>query len=1785
MQQLPVLTKQQQKTLLDFHKSSKPGETQYLNPADPKHKKFITTMLSAAGRTEEKYPHLHRAIASAKGFPKTPKGKNAKEKVHLVDAGKTADGKTTVTVWARSSANNVTKGGNLMVFDGDNDKLLAQGENIAVRNGFVACPTRSLTAKPAGKKLSVIYMGHNTEEDGKTRFFSFATNAEVADQGIQVNVTDPRIKISGNTQIHIAVGRTGGAPANCDYVYIEPKNEPEPNAYLIAPFVGNVGLSGSINLPALTIADFSTSIFVNNGSGNTQEVARSTQHTPDSKVISSFSVGGAPNILQWNFPYDQLGYEKTNSIVYNMTSLGNEVDSFFYFAFNGIPFKDGSVSPPFYVCSDDTPEKHSINCTKIRNLYYWWHCLAKGTLVTLEDGSKVPIEKINETYRVQTGGKEQSLAVWATVLGHHSSDPKKGERDEIFQLTTANGKKITAIENHMVFMTADKCRAISHLVPGDPVMTDDGASTVKTLKAVAADQMFYGLALGNQKEKAKKNFPHNLAGYYANGILCGDQQAMRHHVREAHQDLEYMLPLLKPELHQDYTSALGDQRFKPEPESEPEPTASPMAMSLAAEDFSMLSTTTAGAASGGVIQAMFYASPYSTLPPGVTVAGITVQTVAAQSPTPSTVQNPVLVIRLRQASSGMVIGISNTSGPGTSVKTANFQPSFPLSAAEPYMVDVIWVSSGTPPENIDWSSAVTSAPVSAANVNVESASYDGTNVTATLSYGAAGIGTGAQVNVFSLSGSVLVYVGSAQTPNTSVVVPVNATGFPPAFFISAQTAIPATNAGGSGSFSAPYSLGPQSLIVNTGGTAVFGGVPQAATAVTAAVYDGTSVSLTWSLGTQVGCVNPTGSIVQVLSGSKVVGTFNGGPTSANIPIDVLGQSGISVSVQTSSNNISSAPVTSNLITQVPVVTAVAATDTQVTANVATVPTGLSATGYLMDGSTVIAGPVTAANNKFTFPYNALGKVGLSVVAHTVNGGLTGPQSEPVTLLATAPALAAAKIYTDPSNAQQWRVDLEWERLPDAAENVSSYSVSVYQGTTQLGTQTTTGTTTSLTFAKSAVTAGQTQTVQLYATGVSGGTSPTQTLSAIFTAPSLTALNTGKEQLNLTWTAPTIPAANNLPVTYQPVITAGGSVIFTGSPTKATQGAVPLSELALSSGGAILAMVNVSLGPVTLLADSGMGTGTNASPMLASTVVGLVTTDAVSKISTLNWTAIPGASAYTIDFTNGTQETGITNTTFPLKNALAPGAQLGYTITGTGTSNGAAVTGPPSSRAFVPTNPANVSEVRFDGSNVFVSWSSVASALSYNVSIYDNSTPTPVNLYSGTTSETSSYFSVNNMVAGKVYTVYVQPITDSGVGLSGTTKALFGAGFFLSQQPATAASPYVYSAQTMAALGTTAANPPAQEIVLYLPELGATAGALGTTPITSGPFKIQPSDNTGLPYKLTIAADAAVWSFNTDSIRAVLQQNYVDFLKALESPPAGSLTGALPYGISLVQSAIACSMPQTFAEQLYYNFGFSTTSTVSAGYVDLRPGMILRVSTGDYINTGVNNPPTWINGYAGASVMDFEIGSYTANSVWSVGFDSFLSALSAQGALNVSPPAASSNFVQAGLSGAVDLYFTQFVKPFHRLYIPSTISSPWGGGSNAANANFTLAAAANYTSLQATTNNPSVTPTAYFRGRTTVEVMIKVIVNGNERLVPVGTSLGNLLEQLNMRPSTSSPLFKQLRLYRSVVSAITNLQMTAASGPQSELHFGWNGLPVYGTGNGLDGMSAPLLPGDQLFTFI
>jgi hypothetical protein len=1172
-----------------------------------------------------------------------------------------------------------------------------------------------------------------------------------------------------------------------------------------------------------------------------------------------------------------------------------------------------------------------------------------------------------------------------------------------------------------------------------------------------------------------------------------------------------------------------------------------------------------------IISSIYYVSPYANLPPGRRTAGLTVN--VNQASVPTTPPNLVLVTRLRLANETMVIGVSATSGPGTSPIYALYQPSFPLSATTSYLVDLIWVPQGTAPDGIAWSEAVATAPVIAASMKVASASFDGQNVTALLDYGPGSSQTGAQLLVYGYSAGVWALAGSANVEGSTATASIE--GYPAPYRIYATALIPAVNPGGAGSFAAPFSQGPFSPPQT---------VPQAAASLTQADYDGAAVSLAWALDGIQGAPLPQSSQVSVQVDGAEIAAFTGGPTSASFGVAIGAASGVTARVQTLALAIRAAPLSIPLITAAPTVSIVAINGSTVETAVAT--SAAASEGWLMRGDEIVAGPAAATSGKLSFNYAASGAVGLTVVARgkSSDGKTTGPRSQPATLLATAPVPVAVAVQTDPSNSTNWQIACQWAALPDSPSSVASYTVSILQSgsNTPLATQTTSGTTATLSVAKSAITQGATQTLSLQATSTSGGASPAASQALAFVTPALTAITTTPDHLAVAWSAPT-----GLPATPPPryairILNGGGAgvnqLLLLGSPTTGTAAAVPLADLSVPAGGSAVAMVDLLLGPVRVVADRSMAAGQQTTAILAAPRIAAATTNPATKAATLNWADAAAGLTYALQFSDGTRPSSST-TSYTLASQASVG--LRYQVAATQTTNGVVVTGPYSASMPVPTAADTLVVARYDGTAVTATWDAHCGADSHVLSIYDNAT-TSAPVASATLSGTAGLLAFT-ADPSKTYSVYVQPITADGTGLSANAMLLFAPAFFLSQQPATSAAPYAYPATAQANLGSSAANPPAQEITLYLPQLGLTPDALGSNPIVSGPFTVAASGDAKLPYKLTIAANAAVWSFDTTSFRPTLQADYVQLLTSLESPGAG-LAGASPYGIYLVQSAIARMMPQTFDEQLYYNFGLSLSTSAGSAYVDLRPGMVLRVVLSDYVSINEQSLPTWLNGYAGATLFDFEIGSYQTNGAWRVGFDGFLNQLAAHNALQVSAPFKSTSGAgQSGVAAAADLYYPQFQQAYYRAFVPATLLSPSSTtNANQVNLNFAIVAAASFATINNATPNPQQYATAYFRGRSTLEAMIRVRVDGGERLVPVGTSLGNLLEQLQRRPNAAGRS-GGLRLLRASGPGQTATSAAASLAGQLEVTLDWQGGVVYAAGTGYDGYSLPLLAGDQVLT--
>jgi trimeric autotransporter adhesin len=127
----------------------------------------------------------------------------------------------------------------------------------------------------------------------------------------------------------------------------------------------------------------------------------------------------------------------------------------------------------------------------------------------------------------------------------------------------------------------------------------------------------------------------------------------------------------------------------------------------------------------------------------------------------------------------------------------------------------------------------------------------------------------------------------------------------------------------------------------------------------------------------------------------------------------------------------------------------------------------------------------------------------------------------------------------------------------------------------------------------------------------------------------------------------------------------------------------------------------------------------------------------------------------------------------------------------------------------------------------------------------------------------------------------------------------------------------------------------------------------------------------------------------------------------------------------------------------------------------------------------------------------------------------------------------------------------------------------------------LAAASTFLGLCNATSAPSANTTvAYFRGRAVLKACMRVTLDGVGQVVPVGTTLANLLEQSGrLMPAVPPPLVG-VHIERGLGGAV--LDPNAPSQPAGvALHLDWQAANSAAYGPGWGVASLPLLPGDRI----
>jgi hypothetical protein len=646
-------------------------------------------------------------------------------------------------------------------------------------------------------------------------------------------------------------------------------------------------------------------------------------------------------------------------------------------------------------------------------------------------------------------------------------------------------------------------------------------------------------------------------------------------------------------------------------------------------------------------------------------------------------------------------------------------------------------------------------------------------------------------------------------------------------------------------------------------------------------------------------------------------------------------------------------------------------------------------------------------------------------------------------------------------------------------------------------------------------------------GSSTGPYTTTGLPVLTSAPALTAATLDGGVVTASWNTVTDTGVTG----YRLDLVSGTGVAASGS-FSGGSGSLPVPQLPAGGQGAAPSLV------VTPIGSSTTGPASVALALIseAVAVTGIAFPAAGGDVTVTLSAAGQGEDGYALElWKNGTLSQSLTSgTTAVTVPASALTDPASYAVRGRATRSGASVKGPWS--AFTPLGdiaPAGLA-IAYDGATASLSWRAVDGASAYLVTGIPGS-----NGVLTTAPELSvaiAYASDQNP------TLSVQAITGVTTGPA-TSAPVFAAGLYptFAQDTAAAIIPATAPAMT------------AYQITIGLPQLFTTPPATADLPAVA-PFAIV-EGTAPYTYALTIAGDpeALPWTFTAEAVRQPLVTAWNSFLTALETATA------TPLAIQTVQAAIARAMPQTFAETLLFGYSFDPVN----GHVDLLPGMVLRAEFEAYTTMPAGSPDqAYLNGFVTSGVARWQVGRIVKNGVTCTVLDEFVGLVTSQGGTTVPRPLPTNRKV-AGAGGLIDTGWSTMQQPLLRLVYPQAFPSCAQPGTPYPELNAVLLAASKLSDLEAATeaahNGSDASARAavlYFRGRTTLVAEIRILVNGVEQLVPLGTTLGDVLATRAQEPATVGLPLTGIRLTRGTGPSPAGTPASYNAGGGQPLRVDW-----------------------------
>ncbi len=275
--------------------------------------------------------------------------------------------------------------------------------------------------------------------------------------------------------------------------------------------------------------------------------------------------------------------------------------------------------------------------------------------------------------------------------------------------------------------------------------------------------------------------------------------------------------------------------------------------------------------------------------------------------------------------------------------------------------------------------------------------------------------------------------------------------------------------------------------------------------------------------------------------------------------------------------------------------------------------------------------------------------------------------------------------------------------------------------------------------------------------------------------------------------------------------------------------------------------------------------------------------------------------------------------------------------------------------------------------------------------------------------------------------------------------------------------------------------------------------------------------------ISLKKQEGIFVLSTGALTPLSKEEYKGFLKKI-------CDFATPYGFYLLTEAIARMSYQVFDDMPYFFYGYEGNNRIC----DLRPGSILEVQTELYMpqeNPDIDNGA----GFATAFREEYDVSFPMDENGKFLEFNSFVDGFA--DAADICGGLEDDNVVFGG--GLRDFLVPKARQPFYRIMYPADLPDSSVPDSGYPSDHVILLAADTYGGLLEATEsvlldpsnvNHLNVPVIMFRGRSTMTASVRIVLNGETRKVPVGTTLNKVLQQLGIY-CRKSRVPDTLRIYR------------------------------------------------------